>query len=132
MTWRPWGVSSTRSGPWLRNLVFVGGWAHWLHRYHPLAHPPPYQPLRTRDADVALSPTAPIVGNIRAALEQVLSGDESPPIAEYKVVGVGSRPARSACARGGVACEKRVPTLASLLRPEHATSLCPTRIPVVI
>jgi hypothetical protein len=76
--------------PWLRDLVFVGGWAHRLHRLHPLAHPPAYNPLRTRDADIAFSTTAPLAGNIRAALEeagfeQVLSGDESPAIAEYRL-----------------------------------------------
>jgi hypothetical protein len=28
--------------PWLGQLVVVGGWAHRLHRYHPLASSPPY------------------------------------------------------------------------------------------
>lgn len=80
--------------PWLHHLVFVGGWAHRLHRYHPLANPPAHQPLFTRDADVAFAPHAPLFGDIRAALasagfEEVLSGDDSPPIAEYRL-GSGS------------------------------------------
>lgn len=75
--------------PWLHHLVFVGGWAHRLHRYHPLANPPVHQPLVTRDADVAFAPRAPLQGDVRAALaaagfEEVLAGDDSPPIAEYR------------------------------------------------
>lgn len=41
--------------PWLGHLVFVGGWAHRLHRFHPLAHPPAHQPIRTRDVDLAIA-----------------------------------------------------------------------------
>ena len=26
--------------PWLGHVVIVGGWAHRLHRFHPLSHPP--------------------------------------------------------------------------------------------
>jgi hypothetical protein len=29
--------------PWLPYLVVVGGWAHRLHRYHPLADPPSFE-----------------------------------------------------------------------------------------
>jgi len=47
--------------PWLGHLVIVGGWAHRLHRLHPLANPPSYLALRTRDADLAFSPNAPLV-----------------------------------------------------------------------
>lgn len=49
--------------PWLNHLVIVGGWAHRLHRFHPWASPPAYRPLRTQDADVAFSSTAPLVGD---------------------------------------------------------------------
>ena len=69
--------------PWLAHLVIVGGWAHRLHRFHPLANPPAYQPLRTRDADVAFSLMAPLEGDIGAALEaadfrEELSGEIRP------------------------------------------------------
>jgi hypothetical protein len=78
--------------PWLSHLVIVGGWAHRLHRFHPLANPPAYQPLRTRDADVAFSLTAPLEGDIGAALEaadfrQELSGEHTPPITHYRLGG---------------------------------------------
>jgi hypothetical protein len=35
--------------PWLGHLVIVGGWAHRLHRFHPLATAPAYLAL-TSDA----------------------------------------------------------------------------------
>jgi hypothetical protein len=74
--------------PWHRSLVMVGGWAHRLYRFHPLADPPSYLPLQTRDADFAVAPTEPIVGDIAAALQAAdfdaqLSGDERPPVARY-------------------------------------------------
>ncbi|MEX2599911.1 MAG: GSU2403 family nucleotidyltransferase fold protein, partial [Dehalococcoidia bacterium] len=76
--------------PWLRHLVIVGGWAHRLHRFHPLANPPAYLSLRTRDADLAFSPTAPTVGDMAAALReagfhQELSGEEAPPVTQYRL-----------------------------------------------
>src|SRR5438034_851281 len=71
--------------PWLGHLVIVGGWAHRLHRFHPLAHPPGYAPLLTRDADVAFASTAPLGGDISAALKaagftQEPSGEHIPPM----------------------------------------------------
>ena len=73
---------------WLGNLVIVGGWAHRLHRFHPLAHPPGYAPLLTRDVDVAFASRAPLRGDIRAALKaagftQEPSGDDIPPVTQY-------------------------------------------------
>ncbi len=44
--------------PWLNQVVIVGGWSHRLHRFHPLANPPAYLPLMTRDADLAFSEAA--------------------------------------------------------------------------
>lgn len=49
-------------GPWLPHIVIVGGWAHRLHRFHPLATVHDYQPLRTVDVDLAFSPRAPLSG----------------------------------------------------------------------
>jgi hypothetical protein len=76
--------------PWLGHLVIVGGWAHQLHRRHPAASIPPYEPLRTRDADLAFSTKAPLVGDIRAALEAAdfdedFSGDHTPPVSQYRL-----------------------------------------------
>lgn len=61
----------TALGPWLGDLVLVGGWAHRMHRLHPLAQLPAYLPLRTRDADLAFSEAAVLRGNIRAALGEL-------------------------------------------------------------
>lgn len=78
--------------PWLAHLVIVGGWAHRLHRFHPYANPPAYEPLRTRDADLAFSLTAPLEGDISAALkeadfQQELSGEHTPPVTHYRLGG---------------------------------------------
>ena len=50
--------------PWLAHLVVIGGWAHQLLRRHPNARAPAYEPLRTKDADVAFSLSAPLEGDI--------------------------------------------------------------------
>ena len=76
--------------PWLIHLVIVGGWAHRLHRFHPLATDQEYQPLRTRDVDLAFSPTAPLDGDLSQALskagfEQELSGEFTPPVIHYRL-----------------------------------------------
>lgn len=76
--------------PWLTQLVIVGGWAHRLHRLHPLASPPAYQPVLTKDADVAISPTDRIEGDIAEALrsadfQEELSGDHHPPVSQYSL-----------------------------------------------
>ena len=74
--------------PWLPHLVIVGGWAHRLHRFHPLATSQEYQPLRTRDVDLAFSLNAPLEGDLRDALKQAgfeeeLSGEYTPPVTHY-------------------------------------------------
>jgi hypothetical protein len=76
--------------PWLDELVIIGGWAHRLHRFHPKAGSPSYQPLRTRDADVAFSLQSQLEGNIAAALkksdfQEDLSGEHVPPISQYRL-----------------------------------------------
>ena len=53
--------------PWLAQVVVVGGWAHRLHRFHPLANPAAHLPLRTRDADVAFPLDAALPGDIQVA-----------------------------------------------------------------
>lgn len=76
--------------PWHRDLVIVGGWAHRLYRFHDKAARLLYQPVRTRDADLAFGSRAPLMGDIGAALKaanfhEVLSGDHTPPISEYRL-----------------------------------------------
>lgn len=76
--------------PWLGHLVIVGGWAHRLHRFDERASPPTYAALRTKDADLAFSPTAPLKGDIAAALgaagfNEVASTDHTPPITQYQL-----------------------------------------------
>jgi Nucleotidyltransferase len=76
--------------PWLAHMVIVGGWAHRLHRFHPLATAQEYQPLRTRDVDLAFSPDAPLHGDLRKALRNAgfreeLSGEHTPPVTHYRL-----------------------------------------------
>jgi hypothetical protein len=74
--------------PWLADLVVIGGWAHHLLRYHPDARAPAYEPLRTRDADIAFSSSAALEGNILEALQSAdfqeeLRGEHTPPVTRY-------------------------------------------------
>jgi hypothetical protein len=73
---------------WLGHVVIVGGWAHRLYRHHPLADPPAFLPLLTRDADVAFSADEPMQGDIATALSSAgfveeLSGEHTPPVSRY-------------------------------------------------
>jgi hypothetical protein len=75
-------------------VVIVGGWAHRLYRHHPLAEPPTFLPLLTRDADVAISPDEPMHGDIAAALAaagfvQELTSEHTPPISRYWLADAG-------------------------------------------
>lgn len=74
--------------PWGHQLVFVGGWAHRLYRFHPHAEVPNYPPLATLDVDVAFAQTEQMAGNIQASLleagfEQQLTGEHRPPVSRY-------------------------------------------------
>ncbi len=74
--------------PWLGHLVIAGGWAHRLHQLHPLAHNPGHDPVRTRDVDLALSPRAPLAGDIGDALAaagftRTFLGEDAPPVTHY-------------------------------------------------
>lgn len=74
--------------PWRAHLVFIGGWAHRIHRFSPMANQPEYQPLFTRDTDLAFANRAPIEGDIKAALiehgfKEQLAGEHKPPVAHY-------------------------------------------------
>ena len=76
--------------PWLGHLVIVGGWAHRLPRFPSLPSALTPLPLRTRDADLALSIYAPLAGDIRAALDKAgfhedFSGEHTPPVTRYRL-----------------------------------------------
>jgi hypothetical protein len=78
--------------PWLGHVVVIGGWAHRLHHFHPLSHPPAYAPIRTKDADVAFSVSDPLTGDIAAAMktagfQEDFSGEYTPPITQYRLGG---------------------------------------------
>lgn len=74
--------------PWCDRLLFVGGWAHRLHRLHPQASVLAYPPLATLDADVAFGRRVQLDGDICQALkqegfEQELTGENRPPVSRY-------------------------------------------------
>lgn len=78
--------------PWLEKVVFVGGWAHRLHRFHPDATVPTYQPIVTRDVDVAFDTPRGMTGNIGDALKsagfnETLSGEHPPPVSHHTLGG---------------------------------------------
>ena len=78
--------------PWLGELVIVGGWAHRLYRMLPNVPTLPYQPLRTRDADVAFSASNSLAGNMGTALKaagfrEELAGENTPPVTWYRLGG---------------------------------------------
>ena len=75
---------------WLIHFVIVGGWAHRLHRFHPLATYQEHSPLRTRDVDLAFSLTAPLEGDLSQALSKAgfkeeLLGEYTPPVIHYSL-----------------------------------------------
>ena len=72
--------------PWRAQLVFIGGWAHRIHRFDPSANKLDYHPVFTRDTDLAFANRAPIEGDIKAALtkhgfKEQLTGEHKPPVA---------------------------------------------------
>jgi hypothetical protein len=74
--------------PWRQQLTFIGGWGHRLHRLDRRANRPDYQPVFTRDTDLAFANKEPIEGNIKQVLmqhgfQEELSGDHRPPAAHY-------------------------------------------------
>ena len=75
--------------PYLKDLVFVGGWAHYLYTLRPEASPLGFDPLRTEDADVAAPSKLPrgkqsIAACLtKAGFHERLSSEHTPPISEY-------------------------------------------------
>jgi hypothetical protein len=68
----------------------LGGWAHRLHRLHPLARPLQYEPLATLDADVALPRRIRVAGDeiyqrlAANGFEAEFLGHHRPPAAHYR------------------------------------------------
>src|ERR1700688_481869 len=74
-----------------RKSSIVGGWAHRLFRYHPLAQAVQYEPLLTLDTDVAL----PVRLEVReqdlrdrlasAGFKERFLGEHQPPATRYRL-----------------------------------------------
>lgn len=83
-------------GPWLEQVVIVGGWAHRLYHLHPSAQAMDFAPLMTFDADVALSGRVPSrQPSIRellvaAGFHEDFRGDDRPPATHYRLKDSGS------------------------------------------
>lgn len=82
------GKLVTALAPWRQQLTFIGGWGHRLHRQDARANRPDYQPVFTRDTDLAFANKELMEGDIKHALEQhgfqeELRGDHRPPAAHY-------------------------------------------------
>jgi hypothetical protein len=81
--------------PWLDQVVIIGGWAHRLHRLHPLARPLQYEPLATLDADVALPRRIRVAGDeiyqrlAANGFEAEFLGHHRPPAAHYRLTDPG-------------------------------------------
>lgn len=74
--------------PWRSQLVFIGGWAHRLHRFDSRANKLAHQPVFTRDTDLAFATETPIDGDIKSALDkhgfkEILMGELTPAVAHY-------------------------------------------------
>ena len=81
--------------PWRGQLVLAGGWAHRLHRFHPLARALSYQPIATKDTDIVFGTDVPLEGDIRQALtnaefKEALSGEHKPPVTHYSLGAEGA------------------------------------------
>ncbi|MGE5110565.1 MAG: GSU2403 family nucleotidyltransferase fold protein [Acidobacteriaceae bacterium] len=76
-------------GPWLDQVVVIGGWAHRLYRLHPLAQPLQFAPLMTLDTDVAIPKKLDVLEeDLHTRLEArgfkpELFGEHQPPVTHY-------------------------------------------------
>jgi len=74
--------------PWRGQMIFIGGWGHRLHTLHPDASKQTFEPVFTRDTDLAFAHRAPLEGNIKEALvehgfNEEFFGASKPPAAHY-------------------------------------------------
>ena len=78
-------------GPYLDELVVVGGWAHRLYGLHSMSRAPGFQPLMTEDADIAAPTKMKKKGESIAELlkregfEETFFGEDKPPVSEYRI-----------------------------------------------
>lgn len=78
-------------GPYLGELVVIGGWAHRLYELHAMARAPGFQPLMTEDADIAAPGKMQKKGESIAALlksegfAESFFGEDRPPVSEYRL-----------------------------------------------
>lgn len=87
---------ATALGPYLQDIVFIGGAASAFYRFHPMASSAAIAPLRTKDIDLASDVRLPIGDRPplhellqRAELEATLHGDATPPIMKFVRKGSG-------------------------------------------
>jgi hypothetical protein len=77
--------------PWLDQVVIIGGWAHRLYRFHPLAQQLDYPPLMTLDADIALPGGLKVKGQdihdrlTANGFRAELLGHHKPPATHYQL-----------------------------------------------
>jgi hypothetical protein len=77
--------------PWLDQVVIIGGWAHRLYRFHPLAQRLDYPPLMTLDADIALPGGLKVKGQdiherlIANGFQAEFLGHHKPPATHYQL-----------------------------------------------
>ena len=78
-------------GPYLGELVVIGGWAHRLYELHAMARPLGFQPLTTEDADIAAPVKIQKQGESIAVLlksegfVESFFGEDRPPVSEYRL-----------------------------------------------
>jgi hypothetical protein len=77
--------------PWLDQVVIIGGWAHRLYRFHPLAQRLEYLPMMTLDADIALPGGLRVKGQdiherlIANGFRAEFLGHRKPPATHYQL-----------------------------------------------
>lgn len=82
-------------GPFLDEVVIVGGWAYRLYRHLPDTVAPAYAPLFTEDADIAIPDGIVLSHSLRDRLREngfteEFLGEDSPPITHYRLGNDGS------------------------------------------
>lgn len=80
-------------GPYLDEVVLVGGWAHSLYELHAKGRSPGFDPLSTGDADIAAQARLARRGDSmaqlleRAGFEKSHFGDDTPPVTHFHLGG---------------------------------------------
>jgi hypothetical protein len=75
--------------PWLDQVVIIGGWAHRLYRFHPLAQQLDYPSLSTLDTDIAVPARIAVKENdiyerlIANGFREEFLGNNRPPATHY-------------------------------------------------